>query len=129
MAKTLPLDAPFKTNEKVRATEDLRDVPKGMRGKVQVANGMRWRRYWVRFENGVSLGQIDQAKLVRAKDWDRWESAGSQSAVGPVAGDGAEDGATAAGAADGGAGVAVNGVTVPQKLLDRSASARSRLGA
>jgi hypothetical protein len=126
MAKTLPLDTPFKANEKVRATDDLPNVPKGTRGKVQVANGIRWKRYWVRFDNGVALGQVDQAKLVRAKDWERWEAtAGAPAAAAAEPGEAA---AAAGGAADAGGGVAVNGVTVPQKLLDRSVAARTRLG-
>jgi hypothetical protein len=128
MAKTIPFETPFKPNEKVRATEDLPNVPKGMRGKVQVANGIRWKRYWVRFDNGVALGQIDHQKLVRAKDWDRWKAEASAPATAAVAaGEGAAAGA-AAGAADAGGGAVVNGVTVPQKLLDRSAAAHARLG-
>lgn len=128
MAKTIPFETPFKPNEKVRATEDLPNVPKGMRGKVQVANGIRWKRYWVRFDNGVSLGQIDHGRLVRAKDWARWEAEASAPATAATAtGEGAAAAATA-GAADAGGGAVVNGVTVPQKLLDRSAAAHARLG-
>jgi hypothetical protein len=98
-----------------------------MRGKVQVANGIRWKRYWVRFDNGVALGQVDHGKLVRAKDWDRWNAEASAPATAVVVtGDGGAG--AAAGAADAGGGVVVNGVTVPQKLLDRSAAAHARLG-
>lgn len=128
MAKTIAFDAPFKANEKVRAVADLPNVPEGMRGKVQVANGIRWRRYWVRFENGVSLGQIDHSKLVRAKDWDRWqESRAAVSSAAVATTDGAASAADGGG--DAGGGVVVNGATVPQRLLDRSKSARARLGA
>ena len=127
MAKTIAFETPFKTGEKVRALAALPDVPEGTKGKVQLANGFRWKRYWVRFDNGVSLGQIDHDGLVRAKDWDRWHagSASGQVAVGAGAGVVDTAGADHSG---GGGGVTVNGVTIPQFLLDRSSSARSRLG-
>lgn len=126
MAKTIAFDVPFKMNEKVRATEDLPGVPAGTEGKVQVANGFRWRRYWVKFENGVVLGQVDHHKLVRSRDWDRWQAEREKAAAAPVAA-ASGNGDSGGGEADAGGGVTVNGVVVPQRLLDRSAAARARL--
>ena len=52
----------------VTAAVDLRDVPEGTPGKVILKNGFSWIRYWVRFDNGVSLGSLDRAVLVTAAD-------------------------------------------------------------
>ena len=130
MAQT-DMSTPFKRGEKVRATSDLRGVPEGTLGKVAVINGFSWLRYWVQFSNGEDLGSIDHGKLVRAKDWDRFlrdrAAAADQPAAAPdQAESGSEDEASSGG---GGDGATVNGVVIPQLLLDRSASARARLGA
>jgi len=66
-------DGPFKKGTKVIATEDLRGVPEGTQGKVGLINGLTWIRYWVFFENGVSLGSLDESKLVKADGWDQYQ--------------------------------------------------------
>lgn len=125
------LMVPFKRGAKVRAAVDLPRVPEGTLGKVAVVDGFSWIRYWVQFENGEAMGSIDHSKLVRAKDWDdflRERAAAADRPDAPEGEDAAEaDGAEAAASA-GGDGVSVNGVMVPQLLLDRSAAARARLG-
>ena len=66
-------DGPYKKGAKVIATEDLRGVPEGSRGKVGLINGLTWTRYWVFFENGVSLGSLDGSKLVAADGWEQYK--------------------------------------------------------
>jgi hypothetical protein len=136
-ATTAELQAsPFTRGTKVRLVDDIPGYPAGSKGKVAVANGFAWQRYWVRFDDGESVGHIDHSSLVKAKDYDRFlvqrdreaieaEKAAEAAASAPEAGD---DAGAGGGAAAGG-GVEVNGVTIPQRLLDMSAAARTRLGA
>ncbi|MEY2398081.1 MAG: hypothetical protein QOJ00_1255 [Actinomycetota bacterium] len=49
----------LKVHDKVVAIADLPGVPNGTKGKVLLANGMNWRRYRIRFENGAELGHLD----------------------------------------------------------------------
>ncbi|MDH3753675.1 MAG: hypothetical protein OEU32_07365 [Acidimicrobiia bacterium] len=122
--------APFRRREKVVATEDLPRVPEGTGGRVMLVNGFSWIRYWVHFDNGVELGSIDQAKLVRAKEWETYrherarlaEQADSTDVV-----DDAADGEIAAASA--GESASVNGVAIPAYLLERSKDARTRFSA
>ena len=58
---------PFSKNEIVIALADLPGVPAGTPGKIKMSNGFDWQRYWVFFNNGVQLGQIDKALLCRPK--------------------------------------------------------------
>ena len=59
---------PFVKNEKVVAVVDLPGIPAGTSGRVKMSNGFSWQRYWVFFENGKQLGQIDKSLLARPKD-------------------------------------------------------------
>jgi hypothetical protein len=124
---------PFKRGDKVISTTDLARVPEGTNGKVMVANGFTWLRYWVHFDNGVELGHINHDNLVKANQWDAFliEREAAANAVGEVD---ETNGVADAGAiaATGGVGVedvVVGGVTVPGFLLERSADARTRLSA
>jgi len=55
----------LRRGDHVVANEDLIGVPEGSAGRVELVNGFRWKRYWVRFENGVVVGSIDRALLTR----------------------------------------------------------------
>ena len=123
--------------EKVRLVTDRPGLEAGAGGKVAMANGFAWRRYWVRFDDGRVVGHIDHGDLVRARDYDGFldardreaEQAEAAAALAEAsAAAGAEAGAGPAAAGDTGETV-VNGVTVPAYLLQRSADARTRLGA
>jgi hypothetical protein len=124
----------LKRKSKVRAFTPLAGVPEGTPGIVTLVNGWGpWVRYRVLFENGVDLGSINRPHLVPAKQYDEMAEK-RRRAIESGAFDQAE--ATEVAAADGDAGAAaagggatVNGVSVPQHLLDRSAAARQRLGA
>ena len=116
--------------ERVKAAVDLRGVPEGTEGRVIVSNGFDWVRYWVAFDNGVEMGSLHRDKLVRVKEWDQYlidrELAAERAANAVEAGD--DDAGEAAGGGGGGDGATVNGVLVPQLLLDRTKSALDRFG-
>jgi hypothetical protein len=123
MAKTVDLSTRIRSGAKVRATIDLPGVPEGTPGKVAMSNGITWKRYWVRFENGELLGHVDHSKIVISRAWDQFftEKAAAEAA--------AEAGSTAGGPAEaGGAEAADNAFGVPQYLLDRSKAALERFG-
>jgi hypothetical protein len=117
-------DSILRKGAAVVARRDLRDVPEGTKGKVAIVNGLSWIRYWVRFDNGVAMGSVNRADLATPDEWQRHLN-GEDDLVAA----GVETGEDAgAGAADDGGGVTVNGVLVPQKLIDRTKAARDRLG-
>jgi len=123
----------LKRKSKVRAFTPLPGVPEGTAGIVTLVNGWDpWVRYRVLFENGVDLGQINRPHLVPAKQYDEMVER-RRRAVESGAFDRAAPGEEAAveggggAAAAGGGGAVVNGVSIPQHLLDRSAAARARL--
>lgn len=60
-AQTEPID--LGVGDRVTAATDLPGVPSGTKGTVALANGFVWKRYWVRFENGVTLGSLDGHEL------------------------------------------------------------------
>lgn len=123
MAKTVDLSAPIRRGAKVRATIDLPGVPMGTNGKIAMANGITWKRYWVRFDNGELLGHVDHDNVVITRAWDDYFLAKEQAAMAAEAGtaaDGAGGGDSAAGAE--------NAFGVPQYLLDRTSAALERFG-
>ena len=137
MPKAAPTTAelqgnPFKRGTKVRLVDDIPGYPAGSRGKVAVANGFAWTRYWVRFADGESIGHIDHSSVIKAKDYDQFlvlrerEAIAAEEAAANATDevDDAGDGAAASGGT-----VEVNGVIIPQRLLDMSVAARVRLGA
>src|SRR5690606_34111614 len=73
MGKTDDSPDQLRKGAKVVAREALRDVPEGTAGKVIMVSGITWIRYWVRFDNGISLGSIDRNVLATADEWKRHE--------------------------------------------------------
>ena len=120
----------FRRNEWVRNLDDLPRVPAGTKGRVYLVEGFSWTRYRVLFDNGVDIGSLDGAVLARPRDFgsalERREqvAAAAAEAVAEEA-----DAAADEDAAPGGEGKTVNGVSVPEHLLDRSKRARERLAA
>lgn len=123
--------------ERVRLVTDRPGLEAGAGGKVAMANGFTWHRYWVRFDDGRVVGHIDHHDLVRAGDYDGFLAARDREAEQAEA-EAARAEASAAAGGEAGAGPAaagdtgetvVNGVTVPAYLLQRSADARTRLSA
>lgn len=128
MAKKTAVPEVLRRGDKVIATAPLRGVPEGTEGKVSLVNGFEWVRYWVRFENGVSLGSINRKALATPAEL-RLQAAGGGS-NGADEAEASEDADTGGGDSGGGGGVTTaNGTLVPQKLIDRSAAARARLAA
>lgn len=122
----------LRRKDRVRAAVALRGVPEGTKGRVMVANGFTWPRYWVAFDNGVEMGSLGREKLVPDAEWKSFlkerEAAEKRALEAPDEAEAtadADDGA-AAGAAGGAA--TVNGVAVPQLLLDRTQAALQRFG-
>lgn len=129
--------AAYKRGTKVRLVDDIPGYPAGSQGKVALANGMTWKRYWVRFPDGNSVGHVDHHSLVKTKDYDSFlvarereaieaAKAAEAAAAAAEAGGGASGGGADAGAAAGG-GVTINGVFIDQSWLDKAAAARARL--
>ncbi len=123
---TLPIN--LQKREVVKAAVDLKGVPEGTSGKVILSNGLDWVRYWVAFDNGVEIGSLHRNKLVRVHEWDDYltrrelsseTDSGSHTSL-------EEDDPGPASSSDGG--VEVNGVLVPQLLLDRTQAALERFG-
>lgn len=115
--------------ERVVAAVDMPGVPGGTRGKVILVEGFSWIRYWVRFENGVVRGSLNRNKLARPREWqwiqerralgiedDQDVAGGAGSSAGDSVGEAVASGAE------------INGVSVPEHLLERSANRRAALG-
>ena len=124
MPTALDRTSPIRRHQKVVATINLPGVPEGTLGKVRVANGFAWYRYWVDFENGVKLGHVDHGNLVRAGDWVRFQVERAEASLqvseevdNP---DGDND--------DNGDEAAENRFGVPEYILERSRVARAHLG-
>jgi len=138
VSSTTELQAkPFVRGTKVRLVEDIAGYRAGSCGKIAVANGFTWKRYWVRFDDGKAVGHIDHHALVKRGDYDAFVLARGReeveaTKVAEAALAEAQD-ATPTDSAAVGSGatglVQVNGVTIPQRLLDMSSAARKRLGA
>ena len=124
----------FKRGEKVRLVADLPGIAVGSEGKVAMANGLTWNRYWVRLQDGRVIGHINHGDLVRSKHYDLYLTAREREArealLAPAEkaeADMAVDKGSAGSAT--GEDAIVNGVAIPAYLLQRSADARIRLGA
>ncbi len=137
MAREFDPSAPLKPHTKVRSVIDLPNVAKYSNGKVELANGVTWVRYWVRFENGESIGHISHGDVIPVKFWDQYlvhkeqterEAAEAEARAAAAAEAGVDAAASGGGEAAAGGGSVINGVSIPPHLLERSAAARTRLG-
>ena len=122
MPTALDLTTPIRRHQKVVATVDLPGVPEGTLGKVRVANGFAWYRYWVDFENGVKLGHVDHGNLVRAGDWVRFQVERTEASLQVSEEKRHPDGDDVDGVE-----AAENRYGVPEYILDRSRKARALL--
>ena len=110
--------------QQIKAATDLKGVPEGTQGQVMLSNGLDWVRYWVKFENGIEMGSLHRNKLVLLENWEKFledREAGSLVVDGDT--DSSSEEETESGS---GSGVKVNGVLIPQFLLDRSKAALER---
>ena len=126
MPKTIDRTLPIKRFKKVVATVDLPGVPEGTIGKVRVANGFTWYRYWVDFDNGVRMGQVSHEHLCHEGDWGRFQLDRAEAERRALE---ALEAPETSGEGDGPVEVAAgNRFGVPEHLLQRSSDARTRLG-
>jgi len=126
MLKTIDRTLPIKRFKKVVATVDLPGVPEGTIGKVRVANGFTWYRYWVDFDNGVRMGQVSHEHLCHEGDWGRFQLDRAEAERRALE---ALEAPEISGEGDGPVEVAAgNRFGVPEHLLQRSSDARTRLG-
>ena len=113
----------------MKAAINLRGVPEGTMGRVILSSGLDWVRYWVAFENGVELGSLHRDKLVREAEWDAYLVQRERSQeIAESDSEGQDSSQESDSPSSGSGGVEVNGVLVPQLLLDRTKAALERLG-
>ena len=114
---------------------DMPTVSAGAAGKVALANGLTWKRYWVRFDDGQMLGHVDHFNLVKLKYYDHYmaahkreaehEKQGTESTLTDSSQRHTPDASITSPANQA---TRTTGVTIPNYLLERSAAARARLG-
>jgi len=129
MPKNDTLPHNLQKKEIVKAAINLRGVPEGTMGRVILSSGLDWVRYWVAFENGVELGSLHRDKLVREAEWDAYLVQRERSQeIAESDSEGQDSSGGSDSPSSGSGGVEVNGVLVPQLLLDRTKAALERLG-
>ncbi len=135
IASEIGNDGVLKRKSKVAAFVDLPGVPEGTKGKIASVGGWdTWIRYTVLFDNGIDIGSLNRETLVPFKKYAEFDTLRTR-AIESGAFDTHEVGESAGGdggsaeAAAGGDSPVVNGVTIPGYLIERSKSARERLGA
>ncbi len=129
MPKNDTLPHNLQKKEIVKAAINLRGVPEGTMGRVILSSGLDWVRYWVAFDNGVELGSLHRDKLVREAEWDAYLVQRERSQeITESDSEGQDSSQESDSQSLGSGGVEVNGVLVPQLLLDRTKAALERLG-
>tara|TARA_X000000368_G_scaffold61229_2_gene43182 strand:- start:6807 stop:7205 length:399 start_codon:yes stop_codon:yes gene_type:complete len=129
MPKNDTLPHNLQKKEIVKAAINLKGVPEGTMGRVILSNGLDWVRYWVAFDNGVELGSLHRDKLVREAEWDAYLMQRERSEEITEGGSEVLDSSPESDSqSSGSGGVEVNGVLVPQLLLDRTKAALERFG-
>ncbi len=111
----------LKQRTKVVSLADLRGVPRGTTGRVTMVSGLTWIRYFVDFDNGVSVPSVDRSRLATPAEWREWKDRPEGLGVAAAAGE------PEAETAPGEAAAPVGGI--PAHLLERSRQARERLAA
>lgn len=127
MPKTIDRTLPIRRYKKVVATVELPGVPEGTVGKVRVANGFAWYRYWVDFDNGVRMGQVSHDNLCHQDDWGRFQFDRAETERRAL--EAPEDSVGSDEGDEGAAGAVGNQFGVPEHLIQRSLDARKRVGA
>ncbi len=126
--KKVDLDTPFRRGEKVMATRDIRGIPSGTEGKIQLHNGLgRWDRYWVLFGD-QQVGQVDHDDLTRPFQHGEWlqrEKERAEAALRSEEEADAKAAEEASSSGDGGGGGIAS--QIPEHLLERSRAAKQRL--
>ena len=128
MPKNDTLPHNLQKKEVVKAAINLRGVPEGTTGQVILSNGLDWVRYWVAFDNGVEVGSLHRDKLIREDEWADYLLKREQTLQKAENETELTDDSEEPPSSSGSGGVEVNGVLVPQLLLDRTQAALERFG-
>ena len=128
MPKNDTLPHNLQKKEVVKAAINLRGVPEGTTGQVILSSGLDWVRYWVAFDNGVEVGSLHRDKLIREDEWDDYLLKREHSLQKAENETELTDDSEEPPSSSGSGGVEVNGVLVPQLLLDRTQAALERFG-
>lgn len=120
MAKTDTAESTLNPRDRVTLTRAIRNVPEGTNGVVKVTNGLTWLRYWVQFDNGLWVGSVSGADLVREGGYEEFKRRRAEEALRPKE---TAKPTEAAAAVDAGGPAASR---VPAHLLERSQKARAR---
>ena len=128
MPKNDTLPHNLQKKEVVKAATNLRGVPEGTTGQVILSSGLDWVRYWVAFDNGVEVGSLHRDKLIREDEWDDYLLKREQTLQKAENETELTDDSEEPPSSSGSGGVEVNGVLVPQLLLDRTQAALERFG-
>ena len=128
MPKNDTLPQNLQKKEVVKAAINLRGVPEGTTGQVILSSGLDWVRYWVAFDNGVEVGSLHRDKLIREDEWDDYLLKREQTLQKAENETELTDDSEEPPSSSGSGGVEVNGVLVPQLLLDRTQAALERFG-
>ena len=128
MPKNDTLPHNLQKKEVVKAAINLRGVPEGTTGQVILSNGLDWVRYWVAFDNGVEVGSLHRDKLIREDEWDDYLLKREQTLQKAENETELTNDSEEPPSSSGSGGVEVNGVLVPQLLLDRTQAALERFG-
>ena len=128
MPKNDTLPHNLQKKEVVKAAINLRGVPEGTTGQVILSNGLDWVRYWVAFDNGVEVGSLHRDKLIREDEWDDYLLKREQTLQKAENETELTDDSEEPPSSSGSGGVEVNGVLVPQLLLDRTQATLERFG-
>ena len=128
MPKNDTLPHNLQKKEVVKAAINLRGVPEGTTGQVILSNGLDWVRYWVAFDNGVEVGSLHRDKLIREDEWDDYLLKREQTLQKAESETELTDDSEEPPSSSGSGGVEVNGVLVPQLLLDRTQATLERFG-
>jgi hypothetical protein len=108
----------LRRGSKVIAVKALGRVPEGTRGVIQLVNGFKWTRYWVRWDDGEWTGSVDAGAVVAANAYEAYKKAAATRTTTTKA-------VTVAAAAP----TATGGSGIPEHLLERSRLARERKAA
>ena len=128
MAKAASLDTPFRKGEAVIATCDLKAIDSGTKGKIQLANGLgNWKRYWVRFENGLVMGHVSHNDLARPHQLKEWQEHQESLAEASKAASEETPAAETSEATSSDTPTTGAASQIPEHLLERSRAAKARL--
>jgi hypothetical protein len=128
MAATTEFSTTFGKGDRVVLNRDLPGLPEGTGGKVKLASGLTWQRYWVDFDGRGWVGSVSAVDLVAAREWERFKRHREEEARRAAEAPEVQEAAAAPAAETEATGAAAGGAAsrIPAHLLERSRAARAR---